>query len=125
LTRGDEEAINLVAPSYGRAVLNSNDEIVLSVLEHEHRALARARSRGRGTPAPRAGARSADRDRAHRRDPADRRPGGVAEDQVERQDVRGVADVDRHRHAVAPEERHLAAPELRAVLDVVVPPGSA
>jgi MFS family permease len=34
LTRGDEEAINLVAPSYGRAVLNSNDEIVLSVLEH-------------------------------------------------------------------------------------------
>jgi cysteine desulfurase/selenocysteine lyase len=32
--RGATEAINLVAQSYGRAVLKPNDEIVLSVLEH-------------------------------------------------------------------------------------------
>jgi hypothetical protein len=44
----------------------------------------------------------------------------VAEQQVEREDVRGVADVDRHRHAMGLEQRHLAAPELRAVLDVIV-----
>jgi hypothetical protein len=35
--------------------------------------------------------------------------GGVSEEQIEREHLRGVADVHRHRHPVALEEGHLAA----------------